>query len=38
MIKMIVKHEVAVEEREHWMTEFENKKAHSRSIWDLTRH
>jgi hypothetical protein len=26
MIKMIVKHEVAVGEREHWMTEFENKK------------
>lgn len=27
MVKMIVKHEVAVEDREHWMTEFENKKA-----------
>jgi hypothetical protein len=27
MVKMIVKHEVAVEDREHWMIEFENKKA-----------
>jgi len=26
MIKMIVKHEVAVEEREYWMNEFKNKK------------
>jgi hypothetical protein len=26
MVEMIVKHEVAVEDREHWMIEFENKK------------
>jgi hypothetical protein len=26
MIKMIVKHEVAVDDKDHWLTEFDNKK------------
>lgn len=27
MIKMIVKHELAITDREHWMADFERKKA-----------
>jgi hypothetical protein len=36
MVKMIVKHEVAVVDREHWMIEFENKKA-IREIYGISQ-